>query len=82
MNLSTIQKQTHRHEEQTCGCQGGEGVSLIEWDFGVSRCKHLEWISNDVLHTYGWVTLLCSRKWHTIVNQLHSNKKYIYKGIF
>ena len=27
MNLSTKQKQTHRHIEQTCGCQGrgGEG---------------------------------------------------------
>ena len=28
MNLSTEQKQTHRHREQTCGCQGeggGEG---------------------------------------------------------
>ena len=23
MNLSM--KQTHRHREQTCGCQGGEG---------------------------------------------------------
>ena len=23
MNLSTKQKQTHRHREQTCGCQGG-----------------------------------------------------------
>ena len=57
MNLSTIQKQTHRHEEQTCGCQG-EGVSLIEWDFGVSRCKHLEWISNDVLHMAG--SLCCA----------------------
>ena len=22
MNLSTKQKQTHRHKEQTCGCQG------------------------------------------------------------
>ena len=22
MNLSTEQKQTHRHKEQTCGCQG------------------------------------------------------------
>ena len=29
MNLSTKQKQTHRHREQTCGCQG------IEWkEFG------------------------------------------------
>ena len=24
MNISV--KQTHRHREQTCGCQGGEGV--------------------------------------------------------
>ena len=23
VNLSTKQKQTHRHREQTCGCQGG-----------------------------------------------------------
>ena len=23
MNLSTEEKQTHRHGEQTCGCQGG-----------------------------------------------------------
>ena len=26
MNLFTKQKQTHGHREQTCGCQGGEGV--------------------------------------------------------
>ena len=25
MNLSAKQKQTHRHREQTCGCQGGGG---------------------------------------------------------
>ena len=25
MNLSTKHKQTHRHGEQTCGCQGGGG---------------------------------------------------------
>ena len=24
-NLSTKQKQTHRHGDQTCGCQGGGG---------------------------------------------------------
>ena len=23
MNLSVKQKQSHRHSEQTCGCQGG-----------------------------------------------------------
>ena len=26
INLSPKQKQTHRHREQTCGCQGGGGV--------------------------------------------------------
>ena len=26
VNLSVKQKQTHRHREQTCGCQGGESV--------------------------------------------------------
>ena len=25
-NLSTKQKQSHRHREQTCGCQEAEGV--------------------------------------------------------
>ena len=28
MNLSIEQKQTHKHGEQTCGCQRGGG----EWD--------------------------------------------------
>ena len=35
MNKSTKQKQTHRHREQTCGCQGGEGwgrEGLGVWD--------------------------------------------------
>ena len=26
VNLSMKQKQTHRHREQTCGCQGGVDV--------------------------------------------------------
>ena len=49
MILSTEQKQTHGHGEQTCGCQGGG--SGIDWEFGVSRCKllHLEWISDEIL---------------------------------
>ena len=44
MNLSTKLKQTHRHREQTCGCQGGEGREWDGWEFGVGRCKplHLE----------------------------------------
>ena len=47
MNLSTKQKQSHRHRGQTCGCQEEE----MDWLFGVSRCKllHLEWINNKVL---------------------------------
>lgn len=27
MNTSMTQKQTHRHRQQTCGCQGGGGCS-------------------------------------------------------
>ena len=47
MNLSTKQKQTHRHREQTCGCQGGG----MQWGTGVSRCKplYIGWINNKVL---------------------------------
>ena len=50
MNLSTKQKLTYRHREQTCGYQGGGGRGK-DWEFGVSRCKllHLEWINNKVL---------------------------------
>ena len=52
MNLPTEQKQTHRHGEQTCGCQYRE--SGMDWGFGVSRFQllHLEWTSNEVL-VYG-----------------------------
>ena len=44
-NLSM--KQTHRHREETCDCQG-EGK---DWEFGISRCKilHIGWINNKVL---------------------------------
>ena len=44
-------KETHGLEEQTCSCQGVEGESEMEWEFGVGRCKllHLEWISNEIL---------------------------------
>ena len=41
------QKQTHRYEEQTFGCQGGG----MDWEFGISRCKllYIEWINNNFL---------------------------------
>ena len=51
VNLSTEQKETHGHGEQTWGCQAEEGESGRDGEFGVVRCKllHLEWISNEVL---------------------------------
>ena len=42
MNLSTKQKQTCGHREQTCGCQGGGERREIDWEFGVSGCKLLQ----------------------------------------
>ena len=47
MNLSTKQKQIHKHSEQTCGCQGEGGR---EWTESLG-CKllHLECISNEIL---------------------------------
>ena len=38
-NLSAEQRQTHGHGEQTCGCQGEEGGSGMDWEFRVNRCK-------------------------------------------
>ena len=40
-NLSTKEKETHRHSEQTCDCQGGGGGRRMDWEFEVSRCKIL-----------------------------------------
>ena len=51
MNISMKQKQTHRHREQTCGCQRGWGGGGRDWEFGISRCKllYIEWINSKVL---------------------------------
>ena len=53
MNLSTKQKQTHRHREQTCGCQVGLKGEGEDWEFGVNGCKllYVGWINNTVLLT-------------------------------
>ena len=47
MNLSTKQKQTHKHREQTSGCQGAQ----MGQEVGLSRCKllHTELMSNTLL---------------------------------
>ena len=54
MNLSTKQKQAHRHREQTCRlvvAKGKGGGGRKYWEFGVSRCKllYIGWINNKVL---------------------------------
>ena len=51
MNLSMKQKQSHRHREQTCGCQGGCSGGGMDREFGISRGKlvYIEWINNKVL---------------------------------
>ena len=48
MNLSTKQKQTHRHGEQTCGCQGVE--ERVGWtgSLGLVYANYY-WVSNEVL---------------------------------
>ena len=51
MNLSTKEKQIHRHRKNRLvvakGERGGGGIDL---EFGVSRCKllHIEWMNNKV----------------------------------
>ena len=42
--LTMKQNQTHRHREKTCGSQGGgggDGGGVMDWEFGISRCKLL-----------------------------------------
>ena len=54
MNISMKQKQTHRHREQTCGCQGGVSGGK-DWESGVSRCKllYIGWINKVLLYSTG-----------------------------
>ena len=49
--IRTLSVQTHRHREQTRGCQGGRGGGGMECKFGISRYKllYIEWINNKVL---------------------------------
>ena len=77
MNLSTKQKQTHRHRELTCGSQGGGGGGWMDWELGIGRCKllHIEWMDNKVL--------LCSTGsciQYPMIN--HNGKEYINKRMY
>ena len=51
MNICTKEKQTHRHREQTHGCQGGGEWGEMDCEFGICKYKLLytEWINNKVL---------------------------------
>ena len=43
MNVPTKQKQTYRHGEQTCGCQGGGGKDwegLRVWNEQMQTIRH------------------------------------------
>ena len=53
MNLSSKQKLTHRHREQTFSCQEGSSKRRKDWEFGISKYKllYIGWISNKVLYT-------------------------------
>ena len=43
MNLSMVQKQTHRHRKQTYGCQG-EGVGGgLDWELGLADADCYIW---------------------------------------
>ena len=72
MNLFMKQKRTYRRREETCGCQGGEGVGEGSMEFGISRCKPLYMgrINNKVLLLAS--TRNCTQ--YPMIN--HNGKKY------
>ena len=53
INISTKQKQTQKHREQTCGCQREGRRSGMDWVCGVRRCElfYLEWVNNIAQET-------------------------------
>ena len=77
MNLSTKQQETHRHREQTCGCQGERGG--INQEFGINRYTllYIKWINNKDL-------LYSNEKYiqYLIITYTgkESEKEYIYKN--
>ena len=53
MNLSTKQKQTQGHREQTWGCQGGGGGSGMDGEFAASATYITERGQGWNLHPHG-----------------------------
>ena len=65
------QKQTHRHREQTCGCQWEGAGRGKDWEFGVSRRKlfYMEWVNKVLLYSTG------NYIQYPVIN--HNGKEYI-----
>ena len=76
IKLSMKKKQTHRHREQTCGCQGG-GALGEEWSgrLGIRSSKLLyrQWINNKVLlySTGNYIQ-------YPVINHMENEKECIY----
>ena len=73
MNLSTKQKQTHRHREQTGGCQGGGG-----WEregLGVWGYQRLTLNSQSLY--IGWISYILYIGWINNKVLLYSTENYI-----
>ena len=72
----------HRHTE-VCGMTGQWGPALVHRELYPVSCDHL-WEENLREHghmcMYGCVTLLYSRNYHNLVNQLYFKKKWKCKG--
>ena len=74
MGLSIKQKQTPRHREQTCSCQGGGGRGGKDRARGINRCKLLYVAcanSKVLLHSTG------NYVQHPVINR--NGKEYIFK---
>ena len=69
MNLSTKQKQIHRHREQTCHCVGGGGVEGRTESLELADTNYIEWINSEVLlySTGNYIQ-------HPVIN--HNGKEY------
>ena len=65
MNLSTEQKQTHRHGEQTCDCQGGGGGKGMDQSLELVDANHCIYCS--------WFTMSCQFLLYSKVIQLHTH---------
>ena len=75
INLSTKQKQTHRHREQTCSCQGAGGLEegwSERWR-SADVVLHIEWINKVLLYsTENYIQ-------HPMIN--HNGNEYFKKNV-